>query len=97
MGELNRAGYKVLGVDQSPAMIKLARSIAPESKFQVGSLLSAKLPACDGVTSIGECLNYCFDESNSRTRLRGFFRRVHRALRPGGVFVFDIAEPSRLP
>lgn len=94
---LNRAGYQVLGVDQSRAMIRLARRIAPGSRFQVASLLSVRLPACDGVTAIGECVNYCFDERNSRKALQRFFERVYRALRPGGVFVFDIAEPSRLP
>ncbi|MGD0224424.1 MAG: class I SAM-dependent methyltransferase [Terriglobia bacterium] len=29
--ELNRAGYEVLGVDQSSAFIRLARRIAPQS------------------------------------------------------------------
>jgi SAM-dependent methyltransferase len=94
---LNRAGYQVLGVDQSPSMIKLARGIAPAAQFRVESLLRIQLPACDAVTSMGECLNYSFDAGNSRSALRQLFRRVYRALRPGGVFVFDVAEPSRLP
>ena len=95
--ELNRAGYRVLGVDQSPAMIRLARKIAPDSKFKTASLLRATLPHCDAITSIGECLNYCFDEKNSRQELLSLFERAHRALRPGGVLVFDIAEPNRIP
>lgn len=95
--ELNRSGYEVVGIDQSPSMIQLARRIAPASRFLVGSLLRAKLPPCDGITSIGECLNYCFDANNSRNALRRLFERVYAALRQGGVFVFDIAEPHRLP
>jgi SAM-dependent methyltransferase len=95
--ELNRAGYDVWGVDQSRAMVQLARRIAPRSKFGTGSLLDVDLPRCDAVTSIGECLNYTFDQRNSDAALRRLFGRVHRALRPGGVFVFDIAEPSRVP
>jgi SAM-dependent methyltransferase len=91
--ELNRSGYDVLGLDQSPAMIQLARRIAPSSQFRIASLWSAKLPPCDGITSIGECLNYCFDAGDSHT----LFRRVFRALRSGGVLVFDIAGPDRLP
>ena len=59
------------------------------------SFLNAKLPTSDAVTSIGECFNYTFDESNSRHKLARFFRRVDEALRPGGVFIFDIAEPGR--
>jgi SAM-dependent methyltransferase len=95
--ELNGAGYRVFGVDQSAAMIRMARRNAPRSTFQVASLLRVKLPACAAITSIGECLNYCFDQRNSSPALLRLFRGVYRALRPGGVFVFDIAEPSRIP
>lgn len=95
--ELNRAGYEVLGVDQSPAMIRIARRVAPRAQFRVASLVSVELPACHAITSIGECLNYTFDQRNSRMELRRFFRRVYRALIPGGVFIFDIAEPTRVP
>lgn len=45
--ELNRAGYEVFGVDQSPAFIRMARRIAPGSTFAVGSLSSVELPASD--------------------------------------------------
>lgn len=93
--ELNRAGYSVLGVDQSAAMIGLARKIAPGSRFQIASLLCARIPQCNAVTSIGECINYTFDHRNSRAQLRTLFDRVHRALRAGGVFIFDFAEPDR--
>ncbi|HEX8985666.1 MAG TPA: class I SAM-dependent methyltransferase [Bryobacteraceae bacterium] len=95
--ELNRAGYEVLGVDQSPAMIRLARRIAPRSKFRVASLLDAALPACDAITSMGECLNYCFDEANCRSALLELFARAWEALRPGGVFICDFATPARRP
>ena len=95
--ELNRAGYEVFGVDQSAAMIRLARRIAPESHFTVASLLEVKLPQCAAITSIGECFNYTFDERNSRKELVALFRRAYHALNPGGVLIFDIAEPHRLP
>jgi SAM-dependent methyltransferase len=95
--ELNRAGYRVLGIDQSAAMIRLARKIAPDSKFKIASLLQAALPSCDAITSIGECLNYCFDEKNSREALKNLFVSARCALRPGGVLMFDIAEPARIP
>src|SRR5205807_4215166 len=73
------------------------RKIAPDSRFKIASLLRTVLPPCDAITSIGECLNYCFDAKNSREELINLFVRAHRALRPGGVFVFDIAEPARIP
>jgi len=61
------------------------------------SLLRVALPACDAVASIGECLNYAFDRKAGKTELAALFARVNRALRPGGVFIFDVAEPLRIP
>jgi SAM-dependent methyltransferase len=93
--ELDRAGYPVLGVDISAAMLQIARQRVPEARFQRGSFLEVALPPCGAVTAIGECLNYLFDAANKPERLVQFFRRVYQALRPGGVFVFDVAEPGR--
>jgi SAM-dependent methyltransferase len=87
----------VLGIDISPAMIRLARRKAPGAKFLAASLLSARLPRCAAVTAIGECVNYAFDPSNSRRTLAAFFRRVFDALLPGGIFIFDFAEPGQVP
>lgn len=87
------AGYDVLGVDISSAMIALAKQKAPKAKFQVASMLRLQLPSCDAVTSVGECLNYQFDRNQKRD-LQRFFARVYAALRPGGVFVFDMLHPG---
>jgi SAM-dependent methyltransferase len=94
--QLGFAGYEVVGVDVSPAMIRLAKAKAPRAKFVAGSLEKVALPRCDAVTSIGECLCYAFAADNTGAGLQRFFRRVHRALRPGGVFIFDVAPPSLL-
>lgn len=88
--ELLRAGYDVFGFDASPSMIAIAKTIAPAARLEVATLDDAILPRCDAVTAIGEILNY------GESDLADFFRRVHAALKPGGVFVFDIAEPSEL-
>lgn len=93
--ELSDSGYGVLGVDISKAMIAIARKRVPRAKFETGSLLKVKLPRCDAVTSLGECLNYMFDKSNRMSEIRRLFRRVYGALEPGGLFIFDIAEPGR--
>ena len=95
--ELNRAGYDVLGVDQSRAMIRMARRIAPKSRFKVVSLFETELPECGAITSIGECLNYCFDRASGRRGLVRLFKRSYCALRPGGVFICDFATLRRRP
>ena len=95
--ELCNAGYEVLGVDLSEAMLAIARQRVPEAEFRQGSLLSAKLPPCVAVTSIGECFNFLFDRRNTTRRLLELFRRVHDALVPGGLFIFDVAGPGRVP
>jgi SAM-dependent methyltransferase len=93
--ELCRAGYPVLGVDFSAAMLKIARQRVPEARFQRGSFLEVDLPPCGAVTAIGEVVNYLFDPANRQETLVRFFGRVFHALRPGGVFLFDVAGPGR--
>jgi SAM-dependent methyltransferase len=95
--ELNRAGYDALGIDQSPAMIRQARKLAPASQFKVTSLWNTELPVCSAITSMGECLNYRFDEAGSRSGLARLFERVFRVLKPGGLFVCDFATLKRKP
>jgi SAM-dependent methyltransferase len=93
---LDRDGYRVLGIDISPAMISIATERVPTAEFRVESLFTAEIPACAAVVSIGECLNYVFDD-NSDLVLDELFQRVYRALAPGGIFIFDIVTPGQVP
>ena len=94
--ELTREGYRVLGIDISEAMVEIARRKAPGAEFRVGSLFEAPLPPCDAVTAISEVLNYLFDPENEERGLERLFGRVYEALRPGGVFVFDVLGPGQV-
>jgi SAM-dependent methyltransferase len=95
-GIMTAAGYDVLGIDISPAMLRLARKREPRAKFKVASILDAKVPPCVAVAAIGECVNYCFDPRAGLQALEALFERVHAALAPGGVFLLDFAEPGQL-
>ncbi len=87
---LSDAGHSVLGIDVSPAMIRLARRQAPRARFRVASLTTARIPRCDAVIAVGEVITYL----PSRRAVERFFARVARALRPGGVFLFDFIESA---
>jgi SAM-dependent methyltransferase len=89
------AGFEVVGFDLSDAMIHLARKRVPDADFRLESFVTAELPSCVAVTAFGEVLNYTFDPENSPAVRVKLFERVHQALAPGGLFVFDLAEPAR--
>jgi SAM-dependent methyltransferase len=88
-------GYDVLGIDTSPAMIRLAKKNAPHALFITGSFLRTTLPKCNAITAFGEVPNYAFDPRNNSRELSRFFRQAHEALRPGGLLILDIAGPGR--
>ncbi len=93
---LIQAGYQVLGIDISEAMIDLARSRVPSAEFRVDSLFTASLPPCRAVTVLGEGLNYLFDADHNSSRLGPIFQRVFDALESGGLFIFDLVEPGQV-
>ncbi|MDZ8050823.1 MAG: class I SAM-dependent methyltransferase [Aulosira sp. ZfuVER01] len=94
--EFTKASYDVLGVDISESMIAIARARVPNAEFRIGSLFQVEIPQCHAVTSIGECLNYMFDRKSDRQTLINLFQRIYSSLTPGGVFIFDIAEPGQV-
>lgn len=94
--ELVKADYQVLGVDISESAIAIARTRVPDAEFRVESLFKVDIPPCNAITSIGECLNYLFDPDNDLQTLLELFHRIYSALNPGGVFIFDIAEPGQV-
>src|SRR5262245_19855910 len=51
-------GYDVVGIDRSPAMIRIARRVAPGGRFRVARLERARLPRAHAVVAIGEIVTY---------------------------------------
>lgn len=95
---LAQAGYEVLGADCSEDMLCIASEKAmelPENPpfFIHQSMQALRLPEpVDSVVCCLDSLNYVTDPADCREA----FRRVCGALRPGGVFVFDINTPYKL-
>jgi len=85
---LVQAGHRVVGIDASPAMIALARKHAPGARFRVASLTATAIPRCDVVVAVGEVITYL----PSWRAVQRFIARVHDALPPGGLFLFDFIE-----
>jgi SAM-dependent methyltransferase len=90
---LTDAGHELLGIDVSPAQVALARERAPGATFRTGSFVDAELPGeRDAILAVGEVLGYVLDDP-----LDGVFARAAAALRPGGLLLFDLAGPGRVP
>ena len=93
--ELQRAGYIGRGIDSSAALVRIARRVARGATVKVGSVYTESLPQCDAITAIGEVLSYCPPNGRPPPALGGFFARVARSLRPGGLFLFDVLVEGR--
>jgi SAM-dependent methyltransferase len=98
LAALGRAGYAAIGVELSPALARAARREAPDAVVHAGSIYDVPLPPCDAVTALGEVLGYLLPDGGRIPSFAAFFRRVARALRPGGLLAFDlIVRHARAP
>lgn len=89
-------GFSVRGYDISRDMIEIARERVPEGEFEVCSLYDAELPEGSvAVTAIGEAFNYRFDERAGLDSMRSVLERARESLVPGGILLFDVAQPGR--
>lgn len=84
---LSDKGYRVLGIDGSEGMLGYARSNATDVEFEAGDARSFKVAEpVDAVTCLFGSLNHMMEESD----LQAVFGAVAGALRPGGLFAFDL-------
>lgn len=78
-----------------PYGVPAASAHAPNAEFRVASLYDAEFAPCIAVTGVGEAFNYLFDPRAGFESMCGVFNRAFEAIAPGGVLMFDIAEPGR--
>lgn len=88
---LVNAGYRVVGIDLSPALVARARQRVPSAEFHVGSIWSHSIPRCRAVTALGEVVSYLADGRASRN-LSSLLRQAFDSLEPGGLLIFDLPE-----
>jgi SAM-dependent methyltransferase len=80
-------GFKVTGIDGSEPMLQYARENAPNCEFHACDAREIDFKnAFDAVTSTCDSLNHVM----SLAELSGVFAKVCAALRPGGIFLFDL-------
>ncbi|MCF1496235.1 methyltransferase domain-containing protein [Agrobacterium vitis] len=90
---LMQLGFEVTGLDYSADMLKYACENAPSAKLVHGDARNFSFDETfDGVLSMSASLNHMA----SLDDLGRVFGCVHRALREGGVFVFDVNHPAQL-
>lgn len=94
---LRDAGYAVVGIDPSGPLLELARARVPDAEFRRDSVLAADLPSCVAVAAIGEVLAYALADDEDGQQRDSVLGRIHAALAPGGLFVFDMPGPDRAP
>ncbi len=85
--ELVARGYQVTGVDNSAELISIARNALPRATFLVQDAREISLPEKqDAALSTFDSLNHVL----SLEDLKRVFCGVAAALKPGGLFVFDM-------
>jgi SAM-dependent methyltransferase len=86
---LLEAGHRVIATDASPAMLDLARDVAPGAE-EIRRLVlpDDAIPECDAIVSVGHVLSYLPDEASVDRALVA----AADALRPGGVIAIDLCD-----
>jgi tRNA (cmo5U34)-methyltransferase len=80
----------VVAIDADPAILELAaRRIRRRARFVVDTFLRATLPRCDAIVA-----SFALHHVRTRGAKAGLYRRIHTALRRGGVFVTVDCHPS---
>jgi SAM-dependent methyltransferase len=83
------AGHRVVATDASPAMLDLARDVAPGAEDVRRLVLpDDPVPEADAVVGVGHALSYLPDETSIERALVA----IAQALRPGGVLAIDICD-----
>lgn len=86
---LTKRNYKCTGADFSPALLEIARERARNEKLDIkfidGDMRTLKVGTFDAVITIFNAIGHLTKAGFSKT-----LKNIHRNLKEGGVYVFDI-------
>jgi len=86
-GLLSERGHRLTGIDASAEMIACARIHVPAAEFQVADATRFSLaPDFDAAVSTFDSLNHILKLEQLQAAMRG----IAAALKPGGLFAFDM-------
>lgn len=92
---LAKRGYKVIGSDFSPALLAIARDKAKQQKIKIkfikGDMRTSKAGKFDAVITIFNAVGHL-----SKNDFAKAMRNIHRNLKEGGLYVFDIFNLSAM-
>ena len=81
---------RVVGIDMDSAILALAqRRLGDRVSLTTGSFLRAPLPACESVVA-----SFSLHHIRTRAAKASLYKRIHAALRPGGLFVSVDCQPA---
>lgn len=87
------AGLDPIGIDSSPKMLDCARARVGDHRVKLLPMQELKNEqAFDSVVSLSWSLNYCRDYNE----LYDVLLRCHRALRPGGALILQVAHAPNI-
>jgi SAM-dependent methyltransferase len=92
---LSKRGYKIIGSDFSPELIKIAKRKAKEknlkTKFLIGDMRTQQLGKFDAVITIFNAIGHLTKAGFTKA-----LKNIHKNLNKNGIYVFDIFNVASL-
>ncbi|RZU47866.1 methyltransferase family protein [Fluviicoccus keumensis] len=86
---MQRKGFSVAGLDNSPQMLAATAQRCPQAALILSDLAAFEI---DSRLDLISCLLYSVHYSHPVAALAETLRRAYRALKPGGLFIFDMVD-----
>jgi SAM-dependent methyltransferase len=87
----NEQNYKVMGLEESKAMVNFSKNEYPDLNFKLGSPMESMIFNRDEFTHI-VCLNLTFYYYKNKIQ---FLQNIYNWLKPGGYFVVQLVDKNK--